>query len=583
MLFDNFINRVPLDHKVLGDLALGLGEYDRALKHYKKEEYNLFNEKDDDCFNIYDIGDVYLIEEIYEKIIQIYLNQGDYENAIKYSKKIIENDESHEYVNKGASVIELSKLYALSGQNKIAVKTLEDLLQYELSEIELDPDDDYPKKLYMGACYELINILKYLDKNQSQKYLNLAMNMYKKNSQADLGTEMADILQLQSEFYKESLVEQNLSAESLKSSEEMLKIVEQICRNCILASEIYIKEYEEEKAKVSIREGVELYENFDLDNFRLDFDLIYQLAYIDGETYVSDEVSYDDYLKAYEILKQNNFFDEYKKNVILDKLSYYCEDFQLRDQYKNQCDYNYIAEYNIQHSQKWIVSSVSEYEEAARSYTNCNKYDMAIKCYEKALHNLGSCGIFTGEFYEEEEDLTSWDKVYISYTKYTRLCSDISRVYVKKKEYNEAIKYLKMEIDCINKYRDSGDFKSYEYYSFFYIYQEIAEILNKKSDFKNSKKYYLFLIGVYNSPNLKNSINNKYDDIEYLLKLFEDDKINEYILSEGFTINLNNEYMNRMKYLFEDLLKIAENSSDEKIAEFCKEKLNLIKDTPFDI
>ena len=214
MLFDNFINRVPLDHKVLGDLALELGEYDRALKHYKKEEYNLFNEKDDYCFNIYDIGDVYLIEEIYEKIIQIYLNQGDYENAIKYSKKIIENDESHEYVNKGASVIELSKLYALSGQNKIAVKTLEDLLQYELSEIELDPDDDYPKKLYMGACYELINILKYLDKNQSQKYLNLAMNMYKKNSQADLGTEMADILQLQSEFYKESLVEQNLSAES---------------------------------------------------------------------------------------------------------------------------------------------------------------------------------------------------------------------------------------------------------------------------------------------------------------------------------------------------------------------------------
>ena len=54
-------------------------------------------------------------------------------------------------------------------------------------------------------------------------------------------------------------------------------------------------------------------------------------------------------------------------------------------------------------------------------------------------------------------------------------------------------------------------------------------------------------------------------------------------MSEGFTINLNNEYMNRMKYLFEDLLKIAENSSDEKIAEFCKEKLNLIKDTPFDI
>ena len=85
------------------------------------------------------------------------------------------------------------------------------------------------------------------------------MDMYHKNSKSDLGSEMADIINLQSEFYKESLIDHNLSKDDLN-------IVEQICRNCVLASEIYIKEYEEEKAINSIEEGVELYDEFNLDN-----------------------------------------------------------------------------------------------------------------------------------------------------------------------------------------------------------------------------------------------------------------------------------------------------------------------------
>lgn len=576
MLFDKFINREPLDHKVLGDLALELGEYDKALNHYKKEEYNYFNTEDDNYINMDDIGGTYLIEEIYEKIIEIYLRRDDYENAIKYSKKIVENDESREYVNKGSSVIELSKLYVLNGQNKTAVDTLEDLLDYELNQIELNPDENYPKKLYMAVCYELINILKNEDKSKSQKYLDFAMDMYHKNSKSDLGSEMADIINLQSEFYKESLIDHNLSKDDLN-------IVEQICRNCVLASEIYIKEYEEEKAINSIEEGVELYDEFNLDNFKLQFDLIYQLANVKGEIYADKEDIYNDYLNAYEILKQNNFFDEYKKNMILDQLYYYCDDFELSDNYRSQCDYYYIAEYNIKHSEKWIVSSVSEYEKAADNYNACHNYDMAIKCYKKALDNLSGYGLFTGEFYEEEENLDMWDRISISYSKYNGLCKSISRAYDDKKDYDEAIKYLNMEIDCINKHRDSSDFKSDKYYSFAYIYQDIAELLNKKSDFKNSIKYYLFVIGVCNSPNLDNSISDKYDDIEFLLKLLEEDKINEYILSEEFTIELDNQYMNRMQNLFENLLKVAEKASDEEVAVFCKQKLNLIKDTPFDI
>lgn len=575
MLFDKFINRVPLDHKVLGDLALGLGEYDRALKHYKKEEYNYFNTKDNNCFNIDDIGDVYLIEEIYEKIIDIYLYKEDYENAIKYSKKIIENDESHEYVNKGASVIELSKLYVLSGQSETAVETLEDLLKYELDEIESDPDDDYPKKLYMGACYELINILKYVDKSQSQKYLDLAMDMYHKNSQADLGTEMADILKLQSEFYKKSLPDKNLS-------EDDLKTVEQICRNYILASEIYIKEYEEKKARRAIKEGIKLYKKFNLDNFKLHFDLRYQLACVDDESYrdIDEEISYNDYMKAFKILKENKFFDEYRKNVILDKLAYYCDDFELARQYRNQCNYSYIADYKVEHSENWIEDFISEYEDAARSYNSCQNYDMAIKCYKKAIDNLSGCGLFTGEFYEEEENLKS-KSIYISYTKYINLCKDISRVYERKKEYDQAIKYLNMAIDCVNKY--CNELKSYEYSALFYIYEEIAQILNKKRDFENSINNYLFLIGAFNSQNLENNVNQKYDDIEYLFNLLNMNKIKDYILSEEFTIDLASEWINRVEYICNDLLKIAENIENKEIIEFCREKLDLIKDTPFDI
>lgn len=585
MLFDKFINREPLDHKMLGDLALKLGKYDKALKHYKKQEYNYFNQDYSVSDEEEDIGGAYFIEEIYEKIIEIYLHEKDYENAIKYCEKQIELDEYKE-INKGDSVIQLAEVYELSGEKNKAIDILEDLLKYELGEIDLDPDDDYPKKMYMATCYKLIDILKDTDKNQSQKYMDLAMDMYHKNIQVNLGVEMAGILELQSDFYKKDLQDKQLTRQNL--SVDDLKTVEHICRNCVLASGIYLEENKEEKARSSILEGIQIYEKFNLDNFKLHFDLRYQLAYVDSNTYgnyISDENTYNDYFKAYEILKENNFFDEYKKNIILDELAHYCdcEQFELSEQYRNECDYYYIAEYNVENSKKWIVSFVSEYEEAGRRYENCNKYDMAIKCYKKALHNLSGCGIFTEEFYEEELYLDTWDRFYISYSKYTGLCSNIARVYDSKGEYDEAIKYLNMEIDCINKYRDSSDFQSDKYYGFFSIYESIANMLNKKSDFENSIKYYLLLIGAFNSPNLDNEISNEYDDIEYPLKLFEEDKINEYILSEKFNINLNNEYMNHMKSLFEELLKVAENTGNQQIIEFCKQKLYLIKDTPFDI
>lgn len=569
MLFGKYIRRYPLDHKILGDLSFQFGKYDNALMHYKKEEYNCLN--NDIIASVEDIGDVYIIEELYEVIVKAYLRKKDYENAIIYCKKIIEDDE-YAGRNKASGVLKLADIYVKIGKKDKALELLIDLLDYETDCVKEDPDWDYPKEMYMDTCYAIIKLSK---GDQSKKYLDMAMDFYEKNQNSNLGTKMAEIIKMQSKIYKKSLKH--------KKPGEILATIEQICRNCILASSIYIGENEESKAKKSANEGISLYRRFNLNNYKLHFDLRYQLAYVESEStgeYEADEKIYNDYLKAFDVLKQNNFFDEYKKNIILDKLAYYADGFELRDYYKSQCDYYYLAQNNVKNSDKWIISFITEYEDAGQDYMLCDNYDMAIKCYQKALDNLMSCGFFTGEFYEEEESLPSYERYNISYSKYMSLCKSLSEAYERKKDYDEAIKYLNLNIDCVKAHCCEEEFNRYEYNEFLGIYKKIADLLKSKSDFENSIKYRLFLIGAYNSPNKEKEVKSKSEDIENLINLLDEDKINDYILSESFTIDLSNKWIDSVKYELEDLVKIAK---DTELIEFCKQKLELIKDTPFDI
>lgn len=568
MLFGKYRFRYPLDHKILGDLSFKLGKLDDAIFHYKKEIENQIYE--DEILSIDDIGDVYIIEELYNSIVQVYLKKKDYKNAIIYCKKIIENDEKKER-NKASGVLILSDIYVKIGKNDKALDLLKDLLDYEKECIEEDLDWDYPKQMYMEAC---CSIVKLLDGEERRLYLDKAMNFYEENKDADLGIKMAEILKIQSVVYKQSL--------KYKKYDEILKTIELICRNCILRSNIYMESYENFKAKKSINEGLYLYKRYNLNDYRLNFDLTYQRAYVAGESYDGEDDSkrYNYYLEAFKILEENNFFDEYKKNIILDKLAYYCEDFEISSYYKNKCDYYYLAKYKVEHDKNWIISFVEAFDEAGRDYMYCKNYDMAIKCYKKALYNLTSCGLFTGEFYEEEINLSSFDKYHISYQKYMSLCKNLSQVYKEKREYEEAIKYLKLKIECVKEHFLEKEFNSYKYLNLLGIYNEIKNILILKSDYQNSIKYNMISIGLYNSSNIENKVSTKSKDIENLFKLLNEDKINDYILSEDFTINLSSKYLNSLIYEIENLLKITK---DTKIIHFCTKNLKLIKDTPFDI
>lgn len=73
MLFGKYRFRYPLDHKILGDLSFKLGKLDDAIFYYKKEIENQIYE--DEILSIDDIGDVYLIEELYNSIVQVYLKK----------------------------------------------------------------------------------------------------------------------------------------------------------------------------------------------------------------------------------------------------------------------------------------------------------------------------------------------------------------------------------------------------------------------------------------------------------------------------------------------------------------------------
>ncbi len=602
MLFDeSFREKECLDHKMLGDLAMEIGEYDKAIRHYKKQ-LKIMSEIDYDSDEVFDLDSIegtYLEYELYEQIARAYEGENDYKNAIKYVKLMIEDDENRD-VNKGDSVIKLAQLYNLNKQKEEAVKILDELLDYEKAQIEKEYDGSYPKEFfdntydkqqYLNTCYELIKLLNYTDKQRSLYYMNLALDMYNKHGKNDLGIKMASILKLQSKFYKEDIEFSLKSSETQQDiiSKQDIEKVKSICKNSLLESKIYMEDYEYEKSKEAILEGVEVYKKYKLDDYKLDFYLKYQLA--NAISNVDDDLDnypiiFEKYLEAFKILEQHDFFDEYSKNMILLELYSYNSDYDEAIKYKKQCDFYYIAEYNIKHSEKEKVALQKEYYEAGNSYFDCQNCDMAIKCYEKSMQNLLDLGIFGGEITDfEDEDVyyDPVDKSYLGYGFYVKLCEAMAKVYSESGNLDKQLEYLKNAVKCLDEYYYASEFNSSGYTLYTNIFSDITEIYIKKEDYKLAINYEFLLIGIYNSPNLENSINEKFEDIENIRKLFETRELKEFILSDSYKFDLENKWLNCVKDSFEKIVEIAKVLEDDELIKISEQKIKLLKDLPFDL
>lgn len=602
MLFDDdFRNKEYLDHKMLGDLAFEIGEYDKAIKHYKKQ-LEIMSEIDYDSEEVWDLDDVegaYIEYELYEEIAKVYECKNDYKNSIKYVNLMIEDDENRN-VNKGDSVIKLANLYNLNNQKEESIKILDELLNYEKKQIEKEYDGSYQKEFfdntyekeqYLNTCYELIKLLQDTDKQKSIYYMNLALDMYNKHGKNDLGIKMVSILEFQSEFYKTSIESNFQNEDKLQGllSEEDLAKIKCICNNSISSSKIYLDEYEYEKSKEAILEGVNTYKKYKINDYKLEFYLKYQLAKADSELNNDMDdypVIFEEYMEAFKILEEHDFFDEYSKNMILIELARYNIDYDLALQYKRQCDYLYIAEYNIKHSEKKKVAMQKEYYEAGKSYFDCKNYDMAINCYEKILQNLLDLGLFDEEEIEFEDEniyYDSFDKSYFGYEFYVTICESIAEVYKEKDDLDKELHYLNNIIKCFDKYYYIDEFNRTTYLFYTYIFEKIIEISIKKQQYEIAANYVLLLIGIYNSPNLEKSINEKFEDIDKIRKLFEIGEIKEFILSEKYKLNLENKWLNSVKDCFEKLLKIAKLIEDNELMKISEQKIKILKDIPFDL
>ncbi|MDO5011670.1 MAG: hypothetical protein Q4E31_12660 [Intestinibacter bartlettii] len=602
MLFDKiFRDKEYLDHKTLGDLAMEIGEYDKAIKHYKKQ-LNIVSEKDydDEVFDVDSIEGIYLEYELYEEISKAYQYKNDYKNTIKYVKLMIEDDENRG-VNKGESVIKLAQFYTLNNQKSEAIKILDELLNYEKDQIEKNYnsnsleknfDNTYEKQQYLKTCYELIKLLNDTDKQKSIFYMNLAIDMYNKHGKNDLGLEIASILRSQSNFYKEEIDSSLKSVESQqdKIGGQEIEKVKYICKNSLLESEIYMEEYEYEKSKSAILEGIDIYKKYKLDDYKLDFYLKYQLAKIDSE--LNDDFDnypaiFEEYLQAYKILEQHDFFDEYNKNMILLELYSYNNDYDAALKYKKQCDYYYIAEYNIKRSKKKKVSFLKEYFDAGNSYFSCQNYNMALKCYKKSMQNLIlNMGIFEGnvtDFKDENAYYDSVERSYFGYVFYIKLCDAIANVYKEIGNLDKQLEYLEDAVKCLDEYYYERDFNSSRYTLYTNIFSDIVEIYIKKEDYNTAINYELLLIGIYNSPNLEKSINKRFEDIDKVRGLFEKGEIKKFILSDSYKFNLENKWLNNVKSCFEKIVQIAKLIEDDELIKISEKKIKILKDIPFDL
>ncbi len=105
----------------------------------------------------------------------------------------------------------------------------------------------------------------------------------------------------------------------------------------------------------------------------------------------------------------------------------------------------------------------------------------------------------------------------------------------------------------------------------------------KKKITSTAINYEFILIGIYNSPNLENSINEKFEEIENIRKLFETRELKEFILSDSYKFYLENKWLNCVKDSFEKIVEIAKTLEDDELIKISDKKIKLLKDLPFDL
>ena len=159
----------------------------------------------------------------------------------------------------------------------------------------------------------------------------------------------------------------------------------------------------------------------------------------------------------------------------------------------------------------------------------------------------------------------------------------MANVYKESLNLDKQLEHLQNAVKCLDQYYYASEF-SYSIYTLYTnIFSDIAEIYIEKEDYNTAINYEFILIGIYNSPNLENSINEKFEDIENIRKLFETRELKEFILSDSYKFNLENKWLNCVKDSFEKIVEIAKVLEDDELIKISEQKIKLLKDLPFDL
>lgn len=444
----------PQFYDLQGRINSVLGNYKKSLDYFKEWLQNIDEETD--------------INYIYHNIAAQYQHLEDYDNALEFCDKVINNKDA-----------DLSNIVGCLNMKANIFNKLEKFNEaVDLCSKAIEMDNNLAH-LYMDRAKAFFNLGKYQEAFKDCEQVNEIYPYFAESY----------LIQTKIYFYSNEL-EQSLdiikTAEELNLDSGEMKLYKARILNHLdkfdESKEIYLKLIEEEP------ENDLVYYNFAyLYSDLQDYDNC--LNYINKSIELNDQV-YKYYLRSYVYRKINKFNDSLK-------------------------DYNYILQ-NEPNSER-------AYEGRALAYIELNQYDFALEDYKKVLEiNPKSYTVYNdlGELYERknmlQKALECYNKqleidnddyyyinrgwCYIKMLQYEKATNDfntviernpnniyayngIGQICKKQSKYKEAIEYFEKIIDLKQDYR--------------YVYRYIAECYEELEDYKHSIDYYTQAIEKY--------------------------------------------------------------------------------------
>lgn len=514
----------------LGESAEFDNNYEKAIEYYKN------------CLTCIDDEDnpFYSHYKAYSNICRIYNDQKAYDKSLSYLKEMRKLCRLQP-CDKAESSYMCGAIYKIMKKYDEAQKYFMESIKYWEKTIEDDEfiSEEYCLKEILSCKVALSQILmNKCDYKQAEDYLNESIELYEKVKEVDY--DMAeDILGLYETFGNLCIHKNDFDKaydyyvkEIDKLTEKYLKEDdEKIVKLCLELLHIYNQEIQLRKGEIEYDSEKSSCDNENIGHEKLVYDnkaikdddeclccnyknniledyikKTIQIYYMLGNAYCNNELNVSEGLKYYEkglklaqktYVTNHYMISKYYK-AIGETYSYKTDsNYDLGRDYMEKCDYSLLAEVESLNYKDDNAKQFDLFNEAGKAYEHIDKYEEAVKNFEKALN------IIRGKI--NNDNTYVYDNK--TYYDYIEVNDSIARNYGCMEKYELAAQYEKDTLHIMESCIGKDGYYNPQVYELARKCTDVGEFYLKSDDYGRAEKYYVQALGFYKENEEENEDN----------------------------------------------------------------------------